>query len=95
MLAGISATVNAAQNRRLVWLTGLLLLTVLGVIAVIYWWLNPSSTNTFSHGSFPPPVLDFTPWVPIVILLATMIYSLWPTPPIRPKPVEPPAGLSA
>jgi hypothetical protein len=90
LLAGISAITNAAGNRRQGWLIALLLLTVLGVIAVIY--SNRSSSDVVSTNTLPPFGLDYAPWLPILIPLATVIYSLWPTPPAQPKPAEPPVS---
>jgi hypothetical protein len=87
MLAAVIALVSAARHRQWAWLAVLVPVTALAVVALI---VTQSPSNEFTYevnvSSFPPPSLAYATFVPILVPLATLVFSLWSTPPNQQKP---------
>jgi hypothetical protein len=90
MLAGVIALVSAARHRQWAWLLVQVPVTALAVVALI---VTHDPSNEFTYelnvSSFPPLSLAYATFVPIVVPLVTLVFSLWPTPPTQRKPAAP------
>jgi hypothetical protein len=85
LLAGIFALVHASVTRRRAWQVALLMAIVIGVAGLVIALLNPYvynevdsfCTNDCLRQTFPPPLVNFAIWLPIVVPLAALTYHAW------------------